>query len=167
MSETISTYKQSHTTPLSPRTDVFLIQGDQVLLGFKKTGFGKGNYVGIGGKIEEGETIEQAAKREVFEEVGVKVSTITARGTVAYYFPKESWNLKIHAFIATEWEGELRETEEIKPVWFPINKMPFDRMWDDAKYWIPRVLEGQIVKDEYLYNEEMLVIDSALAQQEE
>ena len=35
----------------------------RVLLGLKKRGFGAGKWNGFGGKLEPGETIEQAAKR--------------------------------------------------------------------------------------------------------
>ena len=45
----------------------------EVLLGFKKVGFGSGKYAGIGGKVEPGETVEEAAKREVEEEIGVTI----------------------------------------------------------------------------------------------
>lgn len=37
----------------------------RLLLGLKKTGFGSGYYNGFGGKVEPGETIAQAAHREV------------------------------------------------------------------------------------------------------
>ena len=57
--------------PLRPRTVVFLLRGTEVLLGLKKKGFGENYLVGIGGKVEDGETIEEAAKREVAEEVHV------------------------------------------------------------------------------------------------
>lgn len=41
-----------------------LIRNQQrVLLGMKKRGFGQGLWNGFGGKVEEGETIKEAAKR--------------------------------------------------------------------------------------------------------
>ena len=54
-------------------TLVLVHQGEKVLLGMKKRGFGQGRWNGFGGKLHEGETIEQAAKRETFEEAGVQV----------------------------------------------------------------------------------------------
>lgn len=44
-------------------------RGRQYLLGLKKRGFGEGKYNGFGGKVEQGETIRQAAIRELQEEV--------------------------------------------------------------------------------------------------
>jgi 8-oxo-dGTP pyrophosphatase MutT (NUDIX family) len=37
----------------------------------KKRGFGNGKYNGFGGKVENGETIQQAAIRETIEESGL------------------------------------------------------------------------------------------------
>ncbi len=55
----------------------FLVRGDppqEVLLGFKKKGFGAGKRNGIGGKIEDGESVVRAAAREMYEETGVRVA---------------------------------------------------------------------------------------------
>ena len=46
----------------------------QVLLGRKKHGLGRGYFVGLGGKLEPGESAVDAAVREVFEESGVVVA---------------------------------------------------------------------------------------------
>ena len=44
-------------------TLVLVVQPERVLLGMKKRGFGAGRWNGFGGKVEEGETIEDGAKR--------------------------------------------------------------------------------------------------------
>jgi ADP-ribose pyrophosphatase YjhB (NUDIX family) len=52
---------------------VYLIRDDVVCLAMKKRGFGEGNWNGYGGKLEEGESIKDAAVRELNEESGVSV----------------------------------------------------------------------------------------------
>jgi len=52
-------------------TLLFLIKDDQILLAMKKRGFGAGRFNGVGGKVEPGETIEQALIRESQEEINV------------------------------------------------------------------------------------------------
>ena len=54
-------------------------QGGRLLLGLKKTGFGAGYYNGFGGKVEPGESIEEAAYREVCGFVMVHKCGITDR----------------------------------------------------------------------------------------
>jgi NADH pyrophosphatase NudC (nudix superfamily) len=53
------------------RTLLFLQKDDQILLAMKKRGFGSDRYNGVGGKLEPGETIEQALIRECQEEIEV------------------------------------------------------------------------------------------------
>ena len=55
-------------------TLVFLREDGRVLLGMKKRGFGAGKWNGFGGKVETGETITEAAVREVKEECGYIVN---------------------------------------------------------------------------------------------
>ena len=44
-------------------TNAFIIEPERILLGMKKRGFGAGWWNGFGGKVQSGETIEEAARR--------------------------------------------------------------------------------------------------------
>lgn len=44
-------------------TLAFVIDGKRVLLGYKKRGFGKSWWNGFGGKVHQGESVEDGAKR--------------------------------------------------------------------------------------------------------
>ena len=57
-------------------TLVIVLREEEILLGFKKRGFGKNLWNGFGGKIEAGESIEEAAQREFFEETGASVNDL-------------------------------------------------------------------------------------------
>ena len=158
----IAEYKKIIKKPLRPRTLVFLITDDQVLLGMKKKGLGKGNWVGIGGKAEKGETIEGAAKREVAEEIHVNVSELEKVAILNFYFPHikdEDWNQQVHVFITKTWKGDPKESEEIQPQWFKKSELPFDSMWDDAPYWLPKVLDNYKLEAEFILDEKLKVVD--------
>ncbi len=143
---------ENHTTL------ILLVRGDpitHVLLGYKKRGFGAGKYTGIGGKIEPGETVRAAAVREMREETGVEMSPrdLVDAGHVAFYFPaRPKWSLTTRIFIGRRWKGEPTETGEIRPVWFEIDHLPFDTMWDDAAYWYPYVLENKCVRATFTFS---------------
>ena len=68
----------------------FLIRKNEICLAMKRHGFGKGKWNGVGGKVDEGETIEKAAIRELYEEVGVSVEgrDLRSAGSATFYFDK-------------------------------------------------------------------------------
>lgn len=122
--------------------------GSEVLLGFKKTGFGAGRWVGLGGHVENGEEFADAAAREVAEESSLVVepSALTHLATLNFRFPaRPSWDQVAEVFVATGFSGEPAESDEVIPRWFASTALPFDGMWDDARYWVPAVLAGRRV----------------------
>lgn len=150
---------------LRPRTLTFLLRDAEILLGLKKRGFGKGYMLGIGGKVENGETIEEAAKREVMEEIHVTLLELCQVGVIDFSFPHiedGSWDQRVHVFTATSWVGEPQESEEIEPAWFQQQAIPYDRMWDDARYWLPHILAGQKREAAFVFNHELKVVRSTI-----
>ncbi len=123
--------------------------GPEVLLGLKKTGFGSGRWVGLGGHVEEGEKPVAAAVREVEEESGLLVSadTLAHMAALTFLFPaRPAWDQTADVYTTGVWQGEPAESEEVAPRWFRHDQLPLDGMWDDARYWLPRVLAGEQVR---------------------
>jgi 8-oxo-dGTP diphosphatase len=117
----------------------------EVLLGLKKTGFGAGRWVGLGGHVEDGEKPVMAAAREVREESGLLVSpdALTHMALLTFRFPaRPSWDQTADVFTTADYSGEPAESAEIAPRWFAQDALPLAGMWDDARYWLPRVLAG-------------------------
>lgn len=165
------------THPLRPRTVTFLLKGDEVLLGMKMRGFGQGFLVGIGGKVdindrdssdqEELDVIKNGAAREIAEEIGVDVDPkdLQSMGSMKYYFPdkKGEWDFECHVFIASKWIGEptgvldSNGVTEIEPRWIKKHQIPYEKMWDDAKYWLPQILERKSIDGEFVFGEDLKV----------
>jgi len=147
-------------TKLRKSTLCFLIKEDKVLLAMKKRGFGKGMWNGVGGKQDEKETIEQTAKRETKEEIGVNLENLQKVATLDFYFDNNSdWNQQVIVFLTKNWKGEPEETEEMAPKWFEINKLPFKKMWVDDIHWLPLVLKGEKIKAEFLFGKNDNLLD--------
>jgi 8-oxo-dGTP pyrophosphatase MutT (NUDIX family) len=142
-----------------------LVRGNpprEVLLGFKKVGFGAGKLTGFGGKVKEQETIARAAVRELEEETGIRVreEDLQPAGELTFLFPANpSWSQTVHVFVAEKWDGIPRESEEMTPIWFPANDPPFEQMWQDGRHWLPPILAGQQVHARFVFGEDNETID--------
>jgi len=91
-------------------------------------------------------SIEAAALRELKEEIGVESELLHLEkaGHIKFYFKENNgWNQHVHIFFIRKWAGEPQETDEMRPQWYDVNKLPFDRMWIDDPYWLPRVISGK------------------------
>jgi 8-oxo-dGTP diphosphatase len=152
----------------SPRNATLCIpvRGDpprEVLLGFKKAGFGAGKYTGFGGKVELDETVIQAAIREMAEETGIQVSEQDMQpvGRLLFSFPaKPEWSQSVHLFLARTWEGAPQESREMIPTWFSVDEIPFERMWQDGAHWLPRILAGERIQAFFTFREDNETINS-------
>jgi len=129
------------------------IINERVLLAKKKRGFGAGKLNGPGGKVEPGESIEDACRREVYEEVGITCLKLENRGTVDFIFTsKPEWNQICHIFVATEISGEPTESDEMFPAWHHLDQIPYQDMWEDDPYWLPDVLAGGATSSKFYFD---------------
>lgn len=122
------------------------IRPPRVLLGRKRRGLGEGKVVGLGGHLEPGEDARAAAVREVEEEAGclVLADVLRAAATLSFRFPERpAWDMDVEVFTAARWKGEPATSDEIVPIWYAVDALPLDEMWDDARYWLPHVLAGR------------------------
>ena len=130
----------------------YVLYEGHALLGLKKRGFGVGHWVGFGGKVQEGEAIEEAAHREVFEEAGIVPLDLTPRGVLNFSFEDgSSPDLEVHIFSVTKYRGEPTETEEMYPQWFAHSDIPYEDMWADDVHWLPQLLDGANVHARFVF----------------
>ncbi len=133
------------------------VKNDEILLAMKKRGFGIGKWNGVGGKIdkEKGDnSIIEAAIRETKEEIGINANNLEKVALLHFRFPyKEDWNQDVHVFLVKNWQGQPQESEEMFPKWFKINEIPYNKMWDDDRVWLPHILEGKKLEAEFLFRE--------------
>ena len=141
-SEVVDRVDGANWRPKEEGTLCFVIQGGEILLIEKKRGLGAGKVNGPGGRLEKGETAEQAAIRETQEEVGITPTGVQWAGELRFQF-RDGYSLHCTVYRASGWEGELMETAEAKPFWVRADQSPYDRMWADDEQWMPRLLAGE------------------------
>lgn len=140
----------------------------------KENDYNKDKWIGVGGKFEEGETIENCLLREVWEETGLTLTKYKYRGLVI--FDSDEWELeRMHLFTATEYEGEINVPvwgmkkrdnnkedfyicDEGELMWVPKYRIQELNLWEGDKVFLKLLLE----KEEFFqltlrYNGEKLV----------
>ncbi len=139
-------------------------RGDKVLLGMKKRGFGAGRWNGFGGKVQEGETVEEAARREMREEAGIEAREMKKLGVIDFDFKENPGVLEVSIFKTADFAGEPAESDEMKPQWFDIDKIPFAEMWPDDIHWMPLFLAGKSFRGRFLFGPGDAIIEQELSE---
>ena len=151
MYKTVEDVDWENWNPVERATLLFVIRDGQVLLIHKKRGFGKGKINGPGGRIEPGETPRECAIREVGEELCIRPIGVRDAGLLHFQFID---GFSIHGFVftAVDYEGTPTETDEAIPIWYPVDNLPFERMWEDDPTWFPYMLSGQRFSGRYIFD---------------
>ncbi len=137
-------------------TLLFVRLGDRLLLIHKKRGLGAGKLNGAGGKVDSGETPLDAAVREFEEELIARPLDPRKGGEVAFHVT-DGTAIRIHVFLAEALDGEPRETDEALPHWVPVDAVPYDRMWEDDRHWLPLLLAGRHFEARALFDGDELL----------
>ena len=147
-------------------TLLLLRKNNLILLAKKKRGFGEGKYNGVGGKLEKDETPEQAMIRECQEEINVTPIEYEKVGEMEFleYMKNDRVSLVFHLYTSTKWINEPTESEEMIPKWFSIEKIPYDEMFPDDKYWLPLVLKGEKFNGYFEFDENWNLVSYKIMQ---
>lgn len=145
--------------PVKLYTLSFVHEPQRILLGMKKKGFGTGLWNGFGGKVEPGEAIETAARRELHEETGLVAESLEERGVNQFDLPDVPHILEVHVFHVSSVRGEANESDEMKPQWFRKDEIPYHAMWSDDKVWLPPFLAGKRFKGQFRFDAQHAILD--------
>jgi 8-oxo-dGTP diphosphatase len=124
---------------------VFDRPGNKLLMIEKKRGQGAGKWNVPGGKIAASESAAEAAVRECIEETGIEPHSIKEAGLLEFYFPEsDSWDNTCSVFTAEQFSGELTPSnDECDAHWVSLDEIPYEKMWDDDRLWVPLLMTGK------------------------
>ena len=140
-------------------TMIYLKRDDSYLLLFrnkKKNDINEGKWIGVGGRREIGETIDECAIRETKEETGLDVHSLSCCGEVL--FVDENFKIMMYIYEITDFSGELIECDEGDLKWVPIKDIYNYPMWEGDKAFLPHLIEHKgYFKMEVRYHNKDLV----------
>lgn len=103
----------------------YILKGEDCLLlhrNKKENDINEGKWVGVGGKMEEGESPEEGILREVTEETGLTLTQLRYRGIVTFVSDRWGWEF-IHLFTGHDFTGELISCDEGTLCWRPFTDL--------------------------------------------
>ena len=149
----------------------FPIRGGEVLLAEKQKKIGAGFLNGFGGKAKEDDLdIYDTNIREVEEEIGIRIKAVKKFGEVAFHNPTNDKKLKkmmVHIFITTEWDGEPKETDEMKMInWHKIEDIDYSKFLPADRLFLPQILSGRCIRGLVEYNDDWSIKSSHIEEVE-
>ena len=118
----------------------------------------QGKWLGIGGKLEEGESPEDCVVREVLEETGLTLKNYESRGVIT--FISDIWEDELmFMFTATDFEGEIDEScTEGELAWIKKDEIMKLSLWEGDRYFLQDLIEGKkLVNMKLTYEGDRLV----------
>ncbi len=108
-----------------PFTHIYLVKENQILMLLRNPSkkIWPDKLLGIGGKIEPGEGLVQAAEREFYEETGAKPIGLTLKGTFSWDDDSNYSGINF-IFTASGFVGELNpNSDEGALAWYDLEKL--------------------------------------------
>lgn len=123
----------------------------------KKNDMNGGKWIGLGGKIIDGETPEECAIREIKEESGYIAKNLILKGILTFpdFDGNECWY--VFLYLITEFEGQLIESTEGTLKWVDDNELFNLNMWEGDKIFLRWLNEKGIYSAKFIYKNENFI----------
>ena len=112
----------------------------------KENDMNKDKWIGVGGKLEKGETALDCVLREAFEETGLTLHAPIYRGVIyfrnSYYYDED-----MHLFTCSDFSGTIKECDEGVLEWVDKDNIYTLPLWEGDKIF----LEALVKDDRFFY----------------
>jgi 8-oxo-dGTP diphosphatase len=117
----------------------------------------QGKWNGLGGKMEAGETPEECAIREIFEESGLRAVEPRLKGLLTFpgFANDEDWYAFV--FVVERFSGELIESPEGNLKWIDDDALPSLELWEGDRIFLPWLDGERFFSAKFTYTDGRLV----------
>lgn len=130
----------------------------------KKNDLNEGKWIGVGGKIESGESPYEAVVRETYEETDYQLHSARFVGVVTFIdHSEEDYEEMMFMFTSDDFTGEMKECDEGELHWIDDERILSLPMWAADPYYLAWLNDDNVhmAKAEYVngqllsYHEEL------------
>jgi 8-oxo-dGTP diphosphatase len=119
----------------------------------KKDDYHQGKWNGLGGKFDKGESPEDCAIREVYEESGLKIKNPRMHGFITFPNFDGVYDWYVFIFTSDEFEGNIIDSKEGNLEWIPNNKLMDLNLWDGDKIFMEWLFQEKFFSAKFNYHE--------------
>jgi 8-oxo-dGTP diphosphatase len=128
----------------------------------KQNDMHQGKWNGLGGKLEPGETPEECAAREIYEESGLRVHDLQLKGLLTFpaFANEEDWYAFV--FVATRFDGELIDSPEGDLAWIEDTHLLELELWDGDRVFLRWLEQPGFFSAKFRYEEGRFIDHSVI-----
>ncbi len=123
----------------------------------KKNDIHEGKWVGLGGKMEQGETPEECIIREVKEESGLDILNPKLKGILTFPKFKDDEDWYVFLFTASDFSGEMIDCNEGDLKWVDDEKIQELNLWDGDRLFLKWMEEYGFFSGKIIYENKELI----------
>ncbi|MDO4754291.1 MAG: 8-oxo-dGTP diphosphatase [Bacillota bacterium] len=116
----------------------YMYRDDCVLMLYrnkKKNDVNAGKWIGVGGKVEEGETPDRAVLREIREETGYDAHHCDFRGIIVFNY-NDNPSEYMHLYTTDDFSGEMKECDEGTLKWIKREDVMQLSLWEGDRIFL-------------------------------
>ena len=117
----------------------------------KENDLNEGKWIGVGGKLESGESPEDCLYREIKEETGLTLRNHVFRGIVTFVYGDITEYM--YLYTSKDFEGSLKNCDEGELLWVPVDEVAKLPIWEGDKVFL------QLLKEDHPFFSLKLVYD--------
>lgn len=123
----------------------------------KKNDVHEGKWVGLGGKMESGESPDECVIREVKEESGLLIQNPVLKGIMTFPAFKDDEDWFVFLFSASKFDGELQSCNEGELKWIENNKIKDLNLWEGDKLFLNWLKSPSFFSAKLIYENKKLI----------
>ncbi len=116
-----------------------------------------GKWNGLGGKLEPGESPEECAVREIFEESGLQVHALTLKGFLTFpgFSNDEDWYAFV--YLVRDFNGNLISSQEGELRWIEDSELLNLNLWAGDRIFLPLLDRKGTFSGKFVYKDGELI----------